>query len=116
MPISCMPVAAVHRNAWLSTLEVTVEMPITWPASLIPVAQLPPPKMPRSCMPPDAVQRNACPGTVLLVLIVEHPTTCPRLLIAFAELLFPPGRVPRSCRPVDALHRKACVRPFCLVT
>jgi hypothetical protein len=57
-------------------------------------------------MPPLAVQineRNVSPDSYV-------PTTCPALLIPYAELL--PPSVPRSCIPVFEDQRKACV-VFC---
>ena len=65
--------------------------PTISPLSFTPWAELVSPDVPRSDMLPWS-QRNAC---VSPLIVLDSPTTCPTLLMAFARLKSPPS-VPRS--------------------
>lgn len=88
---SCM--SPSHRNACVSVVWSTSEVPTTRPAALMPLPKLlAPPSVPRSCMIAPS-QKNAC---CVKAAVNENPVISLEALMPRPSLTKPPS-VPRSC-------------------
>src|SRR4051812_31727111 len=104
MPRSCIPDAAVHRNACVLPLALYESPTTTRPlAETFAASAYPPPRVPMSCRPPAAVQRNA--RWSKLAFQACPTTTEPSLETPYASANAYP-KLPRSCMVV-AVQRNA---------